>query len=771
MNDLVLRLTGGQRDGELIPVSTPRCYLGTEESEGSEQPACAIFRGPKGAAVKSYAGDVLVNGVAASVHWLKEGDCIEFPNSISIEVTQLGWVEQECAEHHDAEFEVESKSDCCDSPCENAESCQSESDHIVGFESAFNHAIENNESEFFESNSGVESTSTDSQFASCDPYYQSDQQVEFGPKLASDLQAESCEQASNEEVLDDTVSIEAVESEAVESEAVESDIEPNAEFSQDQKSDDDQRLDLIESQISELKSQKEQTEQRLNQLDEKLFSLTDQLDHLVSIAGGSAAKVYSEPDADEESFVGYQPESNNLESPVDADESETDVTSESLGQAELGSTEAETNELQSTDNYNSLGDYYSQDESDDDEKILTFDSSEEPSAEAAELATNVEIEDAPAELSGVTQAEIESRQSELEKVFGSAISGTESDEEVILSPSLGESNEDATLEQTADEQPADSFDTPTHGLDEDAVSSADETKEPLLTDLEPGSLASQLLSEVEKEECESTDVETVATVKEEEVEENEEAEQDEESGSSSFEAQSGVADLLARMKAEGKWDGVPEGEDDGPITPISEPVAEVHVAQTAETTPESEDDVQDYMSQLLTRMRGDSPDPSSASSQAPKTKNETKVEAKDEQPEPEFVAPANPLKPGEFKPKQKAKRIASLGAMRELANSTARQNVKKSEDKNRKELGYLQLGIAVCSFFMAVYYFLAESIAFMDTGFIVGIVCVGISGFLGYRFYSTMKYNELIEESPKSKPVAEEQAEVAVDADVVATEG
>ena len=87
MNDLILRVAGGRRDGELIPVKTRNCFLGFEESSNQgvvEKPKCAIFRGPNGTAVKSYTDDVSVNGVSSTVHWLREGDRIEFPNSLAV---------------------------------------------------------------------------------------------------------------------------------------------------------------------------------------------------------------------------------------------------------------------------------------------------------------------------------------------------------------------------------------------------------------------------------------------------------------------------------------------------------------------------------------------------------------------------------------------------------------------------------------------------------------------------------------------------------------
>ena len=672
MNDLVLRLTGGQRDGELIPVSTPKCYLGMEEPvDGGEQPQCAIFRGPKGAAVKSYAGDVLVNGVASSVHWLKEGDRIEFPNSVSLEVAQLGWVEQECEEHAASEFEIENESD--------EPSVYEASDHELNDQEANDHSQSSENVAVSEPvNDGCD-----------DPYYQ--------PVSEQQEQEQPCESAESQ------VEIAPAETPVVES----------------SKSNDDYRLDLIESQINEIKADRKQTAERLCELDEELLTLTEKMSQLVSIAAGE--------------------QSNECEPKRVEFDAKDEVETQEVESLECESPEVESLEA---DQYGSLSEYYSHAD-DDDEKIMTFDASEQ--SEELPAATNVVVEDAPAELSGVSREEIEARQSELEKVFGGALGdGSNDDSEVILSPSMTE-----TAEHTADEQPAESFETPTHGLNDEAASSADYTTdtEPE-AELQPGSLASQLLSEVQADEAESFEEETV----EEEV--VVEADSTDEEASQS----GGVADLLARMKAEGKWDGVPEGDEEPEsFEPVSQPV----VADPVEPVAEEKDDVQDYMSQLLTRMRGDSPPSEIAPTASKSTKTpKPSAENSEESEEPDFVPPANPLKPEEFKPMRKAQKF-SLSAMRELANSTAKSNVRKSEDKNRKELGYLQMGIAVCSFFMAIFYFLIQSVAFMDTGFIVGLVCVGISGYLGYRFYTAMKYNELIESTSKSKETASEEAELA----------
>ncbi|MEM7783831.1 MAG: hypothetical protein AAF623_10790, partial [Planctomycetota bacterium] len=87
--NMILQLSGGNRDGETILVDTPNCYVGTVH-DSVPTPQCAIFRGPKGASIRSYSDAIRVNGFPASVHWLKNGDKIELSQEVSVEVKELG---------------------------------------------------------------------------------------------------------------------------------------------------------------------------------------------------------------------------------------------------------------------------------------------------------------------------------------------------------------------------------------------------------------------------------------------------------------------------------------------------------------------------------------------------------------------------------------------------------------------------------------------------------------------------------------------------------
>ena len=150
------------------------------------------------------------------------------------------------------------------------------------------------------------------------------------------------------------------------------------------------------------------------------------------------------------------------------------------------------------------------------------------------------------------------------------------------------------------------------------------------------------------------------------------------------------------------------------------------------TAAKDEADVEDYMSQLLSRMRGDEAPQSKLAAKktvsAPEVTNSKSTSVSEEL-----------LTAEEFVPTQKPKKIESLSAMRELANSTARTNVNSSEESQRRALAYVQLGISVASLIMSGYYFgvLCKSVG--DTGFLVGAMCLFVTGFLGFRFYSSMQ--------------------------------
>lgn len=501
--DLILRLSGGEQDGELISVNTDKCFLGMAGTSGDGgRPQCAIFRGPKGATLRSFGNDTLVNGESKTVHWLIEGDQIEFPNSMMFEVHQLGYV-----------------------PAEQEECLNDESDESI------------------EMQTEQETQST-----------------------------QTCE-----------MNIDAQE-----------------------------KINQLESQITEIKEQNEVVHGRFNELDDRMSQLADQITTLVSIASSG----------------------------------------------------------------NSLG------------------PNQEESRSTCKTVVDLRIEEAQAapEASGIESiapempvASDESMKSEWDKIESSNSSETMT--EFVETPeaeSFVDSYNEEVIEETI-ETVKDSIETPAETQPETSADSPTETQ-------------------------------------------NE-----------------SVADLLARMKEEGQWEGVPdEGDDPTPV----EPIAEAYSEEPAAAAEGEEADVEDYMSQLLSRMRGGEP------AKPVPAEIPTKKEPQPEKKQPE--APTELLKPEEFVPKQKAKKLESLSAMRELANSTARKAVASSEKNVRQETAYVQLAIAVASLIMSGYYLGVESKALLDTGFFVGLFCIGVSSYLGFRFFKNMV---LLNDKTKSEDGSQESTE------------
>jgi hypothetical protein len=86
---LALLFAEGERDDELVTVAISKCLIPIELDLESVL-RCTIFRGPRGVAVRAFDSQVAFNGEIKSVHWLKDGDRIDFANAVAMEVPQLG---------------------------------------------------------------------------------------------------------------------------------------------------------------------------------------------------------------------------------------------------------------------------------------------------------------------------------------------------------------------------------------------------------------------------------------------------------------------------------------------------------------------------------------------------------------------------------------------------------------------------------------------------------------------------------------------------------
>ncbi len=292
-------------------------------------------------------------------------------------------------------------------------------------------------------------------------------------------------------------------------------------------------------------------------------------------------------------------------------------------------------------------------------------------------------------------------------------------------------NDEKIISLIADEQAEPTFDPLTHSDVEGPDSSAVEST-PAPNEFDnSNSLAQQLLNDLAMDEQQAL------------------SESDSDTGSSvvsESETQAVVGDLLEKYRSEEYWQQSPEFSNSNQVPSVlneAEGQAPIDAAD-AGSVDDSEQpsvDVQGYVADLINRMRV--PGQQLFSDFRPTDSKKLPAEA-------ESTAEVVPeeskalFTEGEFKPAKKAQKI-ELSAMREIANTNTRRNIQVSEESRRKELGKIRILVAVFSFFLAVYYFLFVSGGQLNLGFITGFFCVSITGFLTYKLYETMRYNEMLE--------------------------
>ena len=226
---------------------------------------------------------------------------------------------------------------------------------------------------------------------------------------------------------------------------------------------------------------------------------------------------------------------------------------------------------------------------------------------------------------------------------------------------------------------------------------------------------------------------------------------------------SSVSDLLERMKAEGKWDDGVEATNEADTTSPEQPATEQPA--TEQTSPEqpateqaaapafaeADDDVQNYMSQLLSRMRDPNaaPQETAATAVTPTPEHQQPVQETVEQPKAVGL-----LKPEEFVPKNKAKRLDSLQEMRALANTQARTAIDRSQAKRVEAVNdvfTLAVALASCITAACVFFFNV----FGDMSFVVGMITMIAGAFFCCKTY----FSDLVEtKKDEKKQIAAQEA-------------
>ena len=217
---------------------------------------------------------------------------------------------------------------------------------------------------------------------------------------------------------------------------------------------------------------------------------------------------------------------------------------------------------------------------------------------------------------------------------------------------------------------------------------------------------------------------------------------------------SSVSALLERMKDEGQWGGLSEEEAEEATTPAPSETQEAPVLN------EADEDVQSYMSQLLSRMRDpsdDSPRPAAAS-----VATQQKAE-----PTPEVVEAPKPvgvLKPEEYIPKNKACRLDSLQDMRALANTQTRTAIDRSQAKRLEEsIGIYNLMIGVGGCVAAAIVFMLGFVGYIST-VLAGVAVVMIAVLCAACYFGKTLLSKLVENQQNNGPATPQQTAEATQA-------
>ncbi len=246
-----------------------------------------------------------------------------------------------------------------------------------------------------------------------------------------------------------------------------------------------------------------------------------------------------------------------------------------------------------------------------------------------------------------------------------------------------------------------------------------------------------------------------------------------------------VAEVLARMQQAGKlseplpFDLEGQAGSAAEQTPVvAQPPAEMAPqplatsqpfasndapAPAGEASADSTESVQDYMSELFQRLRGDEPatvaaPPAAASvtrpapAPRPDTENET-------------VDVTSVLKACEYRPSQAApEKTTTLDALRQVANYSVKSAIQKSNKQKNHQAGLIYGGSAAASLAISIVLFLMSSRAF-DLCFMFGILSAIFCSAMGFMFIKlslnnrTVNFTKFVSSNAKTKTPAKQPAD------------
>ena len=746
-NDLILRLAGGQRDGELISISNNKCLLGLKSESDTSQVGstghCAIYRGPAGVAVQSHGNDVLVNGAATSVHWLREGDRIQLPNSHAVEVMQLGSVsDTPYADSCEPETQFEPAA-TTPVECDETQTCDTDPQPV--------------EHEFAET--PVEAAAEE--IASEEPGFMpvevlaAEEPVFIQPEMEEAPAAElpNTEENSSEYY---SATVDGDRIDFIEQENPADSITPAALVApepacESQPTADtaelDQRFQTLESSIESIRHESSDANRRFDRLESTLDDLTEKLERLMSVALDNQNVAVANEPAEEASDVinalvdTPAPAEDSAEKEVapsvsepiaepseaaDANNelqqvfaklvdptsvpapSDIETTPEAVVEppavvadpevvAEETSAAYEATDIQSLFNELSapaesvsnseVGEFKAEPIAEEVEPIV---------AEVSELPSPIldlpPIDQAPpesdentnpSETTGLAERLLDSiRQEEIqaEELPPAELDASISTEEVAEEPIPAEvvSADDSSRTPVRTASVAEIF-ARLHAESSDgdkAESPALASRTPVATDTSfeeiQASLTAAFQQELPPVKAES-DLDLVAEVTPPATETP--AVETESGEASTDSASQNVADMMTRLRAGGDLDNEEQADDVSNATEAN--ADETESVDTAAPKPvrEQQDSVTDYMSMLLSRMKGGDAAANASDAVATESVSVQEIESAET---PAAETQTGLMTEEEFRPKQKPTQIASFDKMRELANASSRSAIDRS---------------------------------------------------------------------------------------------
>ncbi len=246
-----------------------------------------------------------------------------------------------------------------------------------------------------------------------------------------------------------------------------------------------------------------------------------------------------------------------------------------------------------------------------------------------------------------------------------------------------------------------------------------------------------------------------------------------------------VAEVLARMQQAGKlseplpFDLEGQAGSAAEQTPVvAQPPAEMAPqplatsqpfassdapAPAGEASADSTESVQDYMSELFQRLRGDEPATVAAPPAAASVTRPAPAPRPD--PENETVDVTSVLKACEYRPSQAApEKTTTLDALRQVANYSVKSAIQKSNKQKNHQAGLIYGGSAAASLAISIVLFLMSSRAF-DLCFMFGILSAIFCSAMGFMFFKlslsnrTVNFTKFVSSNAKTKTPAKQPAD------------